>query len=79
MVVSLVCIQLVNCTDTAGLLDPEHPKTMPLVEKLLNEVASVFPDNILHVGADESHVECWSSSQHAQRWMAAHQDFCMYS
>eukprot|EP00042_Codosiga_hollandica_P038615 m.315510 g.315510 ORF g.315510 m.315510 type:complete len:761 (-) comp55441_c0_seq2:227-2509(-) len=65
----------VNCTEFFGLLDPTHPKTMELVLGVLSEVASVFPDKYLHVGADECHFECWSESKSAVLWMAEHDDF----
>jgi N-acetyl-beta-hexosaminidase len=66
---------LVNCTSEFGLLDPTHPRTVDIVKGVLSEVATVFPDHYLHVGADEAHIECWNVSATAREAIETAQDF----
>ncbi|WOL03997.1 beta-hexosaminidase 2 [Canna indica] len=42
-----------------GQLNPLLPKTYEVVRNVLRDVASLFPDSFLHVGADEVNPACW--------------------
>ncbi|KAK4884745.1 hypothetical protein RN001_001016 [Aquatica leii] len=49
-------------TGQYGLVDPTNNFTYEFMENLLTEVVDVFPDNVLHLGADEVEFECWQSN-----------------
>ncbi|MEK7414720.1 MAG: family 20 glycosylhydrolase [Planctomycetota bacterium] len=53
---ALPCFKDSRTTRHAGpmnALDPEHPETKPLLRDLIADVASIFPDEVLHAGLDE--------------------------
>jgi len=52
-----------------GPLDPTNNETFFLLAKLYNEIASVFPDDYIHVGGDEVSFDCWQSNPVVQTWM----------
>jgi hexosaminidase len=43
----------------AGQINPINPKAVSLVNDLLLESASRFPDSLLHTGGDEINTACW--------------------
>ncbi len=45
-----------------GQLNPLHPLTYKVVKNLIEEVASLFPDNFFHGGGDEVNPNCWNNS-----------------
>jgi hexosaminidase len=45
-----------------GQLNPLHPLTYKVVKNLVEEVASLFPDNFFHGGGDEVNPNCWNNS-----------------
>jgi len=45
-----------------GQLDPTLSETYELIAKVLGEVARLFPDPVVHLGADEINFECWLHS-----------------
>lgn len=60
---------IVNCSTTSTsaatpsdipALNPTLEETYRLVEKVMTEVASIFPDERLHFGCDEMRFKCWS-------------------
>jgi hexosaminidase len=44
-------------------LDPTRDETYTVVQLVVQEMASLFPDAFLHVGGDEVQTECWAASQ----------------
>ncbi|EGD78011.1 hypothetical protein PTSG_09649 [Salpingoeca rosetta] len=50
-------------------LDPTKELTYQVLEDVLAETTSLFPDAMLHVGGDEVQYECWRANQDIQDWM----------
>mmetsp|Transcript_19434 Transcript_19434/g.24012 ORF Transcript_19434/g.24012 Transcript_19434/m.24012 type:complete len:657 (+) Transcript_19434:88-2058(+) len=50
------------------LLDPSKPHTFAVVRKVLTEIASIFPDELLHLGSDEVHFKCWLNNERIRKW-----------
>lgn len=57
---------------TTGQLNPVLDETYALVGKVLNEVASLFPDAWFHGGGDEPVYKCWEQDAHVQHYMKTH-------
>ncbi|KAF9957999.1 hypothetical protein BGZ70_009345 [Mortierella alpina] len=53
----------------AGQLDPLEPFTYTLLDGLVKEWASQFPDKHVHIGGDEINAECWKSSERLTDYM----------
>jgi hexosaminidase len=49
-------------------LNPLKPETYELVERLLTELASIFPDEYVHLGSDEVDGDCWLSDPGIAAW-----------
>lgn len=43
----------------AGQINPINPKAVKLIDDLLLEGASRFPDTLIHTGGDEINTACW--------------------
>lgn len=54
-----------------GPIDPTKPANFAFLQSLLSEVATVFPDQYIHVGGDEVSFTCWASNPNIAAWMAA--------
>lgn len=52
-----------------GQLDILNPKTYEVLTGVYNEVASLFPDDIYHVGGDEIQVGCYNFSEPISEWL----------
>ncbi|RUS17406.1 glycoside hydrolase superfamily [Endogone sp. FLAS-F59071] len=46
----------------SGQLNPVLSKTYEIVKKVIDEVASLFPDSTYHAGGDEPVFRCWNDS-----------------
>lgn len=53
-------------------LHPLKPETYELVERLLTELASIFPDEYMHLGGDEVDGECWLTDPDIAAWAREH-------
>lgn len=53
-------------------LDPTAEATYALLDALMSEVARLFPDDYLHIGADEVDFSCWNASERVVAYMSAH-------
>jgi hypothetical protein len=51
-----------------GQLDPLNETAYRAVEAVLGQVALLFPDNYLHIGADEPFASCWNHSATIRAW-----------
>lgn len=54
------------------LLDPSRDATYEFLDKLIGEVAGLFPDEYLHIGGDEVLDTDWKQNQAIQNFMRAH-------
>ena len=63
-----------ECNDgtAADVIDPTNNATMVLVRDIYRELTDLFPDNWIHIGADEVKVECWTQSARIQAWLNDH-------
>ena len=52
------------------LLDPSNPKVYDFIDKIVAEIATLFPDEYLHIGGDEVHPIQWQKSEKVQQYMA---------
>jgi hypothetical protein len=71
---------LVHCSAVAGggvkeldlyALDPTQNATYLLIAEVLGELAGLFPDEFMHIGADEVAPECWASEPRVLQWARA--------
>ena len=51
--------------------DPTSDALYDLLDNLFTELASVFPDEYVHIGGDEVHPEWWQADEHIQSFMHA--------
>ncbi|EEA18669.1 woronin body major protein [Talaromyces marneffei ATCC 18224] len=56
---------------TPGQLDPLNNKTYGVVEKVYDELSSLFTDNFFHVGGDELQIGCYNFSTYVMDYLAA--------
>ncbi|KAK4516496.1 uncharacterized protein ATC70_011468 [Mucor velutinosus] len=55
-----------------GQLNPVKNKTYEIVDKVITEVASLFPDSLFHGGGDEPVYKCWNQDQSVVDYMKEH-------
>ncbi|KAI9487167.1 MAG: glycoside hydrolase superfamily [Benjaminiella poitrasii] len=55
-----------------GQLNPVLNQTYELVDKVITEVASLFPDGWFHGGGDEPVYKCWEQDKHVRNYMKTH-------
>lgn len=61
----------VNCSSSHVLPDPTTDGFFDLVDSIVAELVTEFPDTFLHMGGDEVDTECWSENEAVVRWMKA--------
>ncbi|KAF7260445.1 hypothetical protein EG68_02226 [Paragonimus skrjabini miyazakii] len=52
-----------------GPVNPTTDYTYDFMQKLLDELKTVFPDNMIHLGGDEVNFACWASNPDVQAFM----------
>ncbi len=52
-------------------LDPSNDATYAAIDRLLGDVAEVFPDHFIHIGGDEVQPAWWTESDEVRRYMAS--------
>lgn len=55
-----------------GQLNPVLDETYDLVNKVITEVASLFPDSWYHGGGDEPVYKCWNQDESVRQYMEQH-------
>ncbi|KAL0215050.1 hypothetical protein P9112_007234 [Eukaryota sp. TZLM1-RC] len=50
-------------------LDPSKNKTFEVIEKIASDVAGLFNDAYIHLGADEPNFRCWTEYAPVAKWM----------
>jgi hexosaminidase len=54
----------------AGQLNPLNPNTYKVVQNVIDDVASLFPENFYHGGSDEVVPGCWKKDSDIQKFIA---------
>uniref|UniRef100_A0A7N0ZVS4 beta-N-acetylhexosaminidase n=1 Tax=Kalanchoe fedtschenkoi TaxID=63787 RepID=A0A7N0ZVS4_KALFE len=54
-----------------GHLNPLHPQTYQVIEKVVGDVAAMFPENFYHAGADEVIPGCWKADPTIQAFLSS--------
>ncbi|CAN6659103.1 hypothetical protein TRVA0_031S00804 [Trichomonascus vanleenenianus] len=54
-----------------GQIDVLNPACYDALSKVYKGTASLFKDNVFHIGGDEIASECWGASDHVKKWMEA--------
>lgn len=71
---------LTQCYDTKtnqpregdfGPVDPTQVANYLPINRLIRELAKLFPDSHFHAGADEVDFDCWRSNPNINRWLEA--------
>jgi len=65
---------MTNCGDAipSEPLDATNPALYSFVHRLYNEIATLWPDQWIHIGGDEVSMDCWKNSTKIQKWMQEH-------
>ncbi|KAJ2849949.1 Glucosamine-6-phosphate isomerase (Glucosamine-6-phosphate deaminase) (GNPDA) (GlcN6P deaminase) [Coemansia brasiliensis] len=58
----------------SGQLNIAKPETIEFTNKIVDEYAKLFPDEVFHVGGDEVNRNCWTEDADVQAYLAAHPD-----
>lgn len=58
--------------DNFGPVDPSRDENYQIIEKLFQEVKTLFPDEYLHIGGDEVDFTCWASNPAINKFMKSH-------
>jgi len=53
-------------------IDPTLEETYQVLDKVLGEMASLFPDPYFHIGGDEVDGRYWDNNEKLQEWMRVH-------
>ena len=53
-------------------IDPTLEQAYQVLDKVLGEMASLFPDPYVHIGGDEVDGRYWDKNEKLQEWMRAH-------
>lgn len=54
-------------------VDPTHESTYRLLDSVLGEMSSLFPDQYFHIGGDEVDGKYWQNDPRISAWMQSHQ------
>lgn len=53
-------------------MDPTRESTYVFIDRLIGEMAELFPDRYFHIGGDECNGKEWDANQHIQTYMREH-------
>ncbi|XP_058204729.1 beta-hexosaminidase 1 isoform X2 [Rhododendron vialii] len=53
-------------------LDVSKKFTFDLIAGILTDMRKIFPFELFHLGGDEVHTDCWTSTPHVQQWLRDH-------
>ena len=54
------------------VMDPTRESTYVFLDKFIGEMATIFPDDYMHIGGDENNGVQWKNNPRIQRFMKAH-------
>lgn len=52
------------------IYDVTKPKVQQFVKDVIDELCTLFPSNVIHIGGDEVGYKVWNESEHVQKYMA---------
>lgn len=53
-------------------LDVAKNFTFDVISGILSDMRKIFPFELFHLGGDEVHTDCWTSTPHVQQWLQDH-------
>ena len=53
-------------------LDVSKNFTFDLISGILTDIRKIFPFELFHLGGDEVHTDCWTSTPHVKQWLQDH-------
>ncbi|KAK8593302.1 hypothetical protein V6N13_043093 [Hibiscus sabdariffa] len=53
-------------------LDISKNFTFELISGILSDIRKIFPFELFHLGGDEVHTDCWTSTPHIKQWLNDH-------
>ncbi|KAL4376864.1 hypothetical protein GQ457_02G023070 [Hibiscus cannabinus] len=53
-------------------LDVSKNFTFELISGILSDIRKIFPFELFHLGGDEVHTDCWTSTPHIKQWLNDH-------
>lgn len=62
-----------------GQLDPTLNETFELIATVIEDVARLFPDNLIHLGGDEVNFKCWQHSSALRERLARRSAACSHA
>lgn len=55
----------------SGQIDPTNPKSIRIVNNLIDEISGLFPDRYIHLSGDEVNTNCWNTTKSIQSYLQA--------
>lgn len=55
----------------SGQIDPTNPKSIQIVNDILDEFVSLFPDKFIHLSGDEVNLRCWNNTKSIRDYVEA--------
>ncbi|KAJ2388387.1 Glucosamine-6-phosphate isomerase (Glucosamine-6-phosphate deaminase) (GNPDA) (GlcN6P deaminase) [Coemansia sp. RSA 2611] len=56
----------------SGQLNIAKPESVAFTNKLIDEYAKLFPDEVFHIGGDEVNRQCWEEDPDVKAYLSAH-------
>ncbi|KAJ1436388.1 Glycoside hydrolase family 20, catalytic domain [Sesbania bispinosa] len=53
-------------------LDVSKKFTFDVLTGILTDMRKIFPFELVHLGGDEVHTDCWSNTSHVKKWLRDH-------
>ncbi|KAJ4719811.1 Beta-hexosaminidase [Melia azedarach] len=53
-------------------LDVAKNFTFDVISGILSDIRKIFPFELFHLGGDEVHTDCWTSTPHVKQWLQDH-------
>ncbi|KAI9293413.1 hypothetical protein K502DRAFT_325348, partial [Neoconidiobolus thromboides FSU 785] len=60
---------VVAAQPVSGQIDPTNPKSVAIVNDLIDEFSKVFKDKYLHLSGDEVNYKCWNTSEKIRNYV----------
>lgn len=63
---------MAHCPDWDEPIDPTKKEVYEFIAQLYEEIFTLFPADMVHLGGDEVPLDCWKKDPSIQAWMATH-------